>query len=809
MKQKLSTSWAILAFLAALPVSAATLTFTNASNQTITNTANWTGGTPTFNTTVGDRWNINGTTTYTAAQGTTTLSLAGRPLVLGATSDSASGNLNVSGGTLNLVSTLTATDGSAASLLGAGAGNSWAGSATLTVSGGNVTVGELGLTSRGTAAASSTLNINSGSLTADLISFSTLADSAGTATINLNGGVLAVRVVFERLNLANPVINFNGGTLRSNDSNNDEDWIRSTNGGATVNILSGGATFDARGQSNQRINVAMGGAGSATFTDSLGGGGVVLTANNNYAGTSTINAGARVVAGNGGTTGSLGSGAVTNNGTLAFARSDNLTQSSISALASGIGGSGVFEQKGPGTLTLNVANSYSGQTLVSGGALRISNASALGTTAGATVVAADARLEMAGGITVSGETLRIGGDGGSSGGYKGALQSVSGDNTWAGPLELSYDLSSIAGNRFGANAGASLTITGSISDVSPSGLARFVVRGDNTGVVNLAGHGHAWGGDTCVYNGILRLVADGSNGGTNVLPTNRNVVLGYGATLYGTLDLNGVNQKVLAITTGSGAVAASQTITNNGSANSVLTIEGGTNQSFGGVIQDGPTNKVSLVKSGSGTQTLDGTNTYTGSTTVAAGLLAVNGSLGNTAVTVESGGTLAGSGVLNGPVTVQGTHSPGNSPGLQTFSNGLAYTSSSTLIWELNANDTATRGTNFDGVNVTGGTLTVASGSEIDLVFSGGVDFTNAFWTTGHSWLVLDLNGGTSGGTTTFTVGSVGLDPNNVSSSTYGTFGTTYNTSTGDHYLLWSAIPEPSVGGLSLLALAFGWRRRR
>ena len=51
-----------------------------------------------------------------------------------------------------------------------------------------------------------------------------------------------------------------------------------------------------------------------------------------------------------------------------------------------------------------------------------------------------------------------------------------------------------------------------------------------------------------------------------------------------------------------------------------------------------------LIKTGTGTLTLSNTDTYFGSTTVNSGKLVVNGQLLDTAVTVNSGGTLGGDG---------------------------------------------------------------------------------------------------------------------------------------------------------------------
>jgi autotransporter-associated beta strand protein len=86
-----------------------------------------------------------------------------------------------------------------------------------------------------------------------------------------------------------------------------------------------------------------------------GGGITVLTANNTYTGVSNINSG------------SLGTGAVTDNGTLVYNRFDNVT------VANNISGSssGTLTQGGAGTLTLTGAlASFTGQTNINSGALQ-------------------------------------------------------------------------------------------------------------------------------------------------------------------------------------------------------------------------------------------------------------------------------------------------------------------------------------------------------------------------------------------------------------------------------------------------------
>jgi autotransporter-associated beta strand protein len=91
---------------------------------------------------------------------------------------------------------------------------------------------------------------------------------------------------------------------------------------------------------------------------------VILAADGNTYGTSTINTNAILRVGAGGATGSLGSGDVTNNGSLVFHRTGNLT------VANNISGSGsVTLQSGNETTTFSTRKTYTGNTVINGGIL--------------------------------------------------------------------------------------------------------------------------------------------------------------------------------------------------------------------------------------------------------------------------------------------------------------------------------------------------------------------------------------------------------------------------------------------------------
>lgn len=121
------------------------------------------------------------------------------------------------------------------------------------------------------------------------------------------------------------------------------------------------------------------GAGGLRVTDVLGAvnGTLVLTGANTYAGPTTIDAAHRLQVGAGGTTGTLGAGAVVNNGTLAFNRADAVT------VANAISGTGDLVKDGTGTLTLTGANTYTGATTVNAGRLQLSGS--LASSAGLTI----------------------------------------------------------------------------------------------------------------------------------------------------------------------------------------------------------------------------------------------------------------------------------------------------------------------------------------------------------------------------------------------------------------------------------------
>ena len=223
-------------------------------------------------------------------------------------------------------------------------------------------------------------------------------------------------------------------------------------------------------------------------------------------------------------------------------------------------------------------------------------------------------------------------------------------------------------------------------------------------------------------------------------------------------------------------------------------------------------------KVGTGTFDLSGANAYTGATDVAAGKLLVNGSTAGGAVTVQNSASLGGTGTLNGSTTfLSGSiHTPGNSPGLQTFTSGLTYNTGSTFEWELTSNTTTGRGTIFDAVDVSGSPLLIQSGVTSSLVFNGTgstVDWTDALWGMNQSWLVFSSAAGITAGSPFFDTINVTNDSNGVSlAAARATAFFSWSRSGNDLILNYSApVPEPTsmaIFGLGALGMAYRARRR-
>jgi autotransporter-associated beta strand protein len=233
-----------------------------------------------------------------------------------------------------------------------------------------------------------------------------------------------------------------------------------------------------------------------------------------------------------------------------------------------------------------------------------------------------------------------------------------------------------------------------------------------TGTINFTGSGN------------VRLFINGGKVGAGF--TNSTVDLAGSVNLAPQTNSGG-NTLNIGKLTGSSATAS----LGGGSAGSPTYNVGGLNadSSFDGLISGNAT----LTKSGTGTLTLtNAALAYTGTTTVSAGTLKLNGTktgVGNTSV---NGGTLAGTGTAAGTTTITGlgTLAPGdNGIGNINFAN-LTLSTGSILSLQFGVgNDTATV--------QAGGTLNIAGGAFVDV---------NGFGTDG-TYTIINTTGATIVGT--------------------------------------------------------------
>ena len=145
----------------------------------------------------------------------------------------------------------------------------------------------------------------------------------------------------------------------------------------------------------------------------LGNGLATLTGSNTYTGPTLISAGTLQL-GNGASLSSAST--VTDNGTLAFKDNGTLTQGTNFSSAA-ITGSGGVVQAGPGLVTLNAANTFTGNIVVSGGTLVASHDA--GASSAATAL----------GNVTAGQTITVG----SGGVLQFATQNVMGEGTLVPP----------------------------------------------------------------------------------------------------------------------------------------------------------------------------------------------------------------------------------------------------------------------------------------------------------------------------------------------------------------------------------------
>jgi len=587
---------------------------------------------------------------------------------------------------------------------------------------------------------------------------------------------------------------------------------------AGIDVSQAGTTLTWNpGTSNLTQNLTKTGAGSLSFGGAITGGSVSvesgllsLTAGNSYAGGTTVTAGALEVSAGGSEGGSaagLGTGAVTiaSGGQVTYW----LSQSSSHTIAN------AFSLSGGTLYTEDGANTFSGQVTLASGASTISSRY-------------EDTIRLSGGLAGAGNVLFT--QAGGTGSWAAPTFVLSGTGASTGTVRVSGSSGGGATKLQLANVNAlqSATLDMATGDV---GTVEFTVPGTNTYAL-----GGLQGGRNLAFGGNSLSV-----GGNNQSTTYSGTLSGSGLLTKvgnGTLTLSGSNSASggVAVDAGTLAVGSANALGSSGT----ISFGGGTLQysasnttDYSGRFSNAASQQYSIdtngqnvtlgsnltssggsfTKLGGGNLILSGSSTYSGATTVSAGRLSVNGALGSTAVTVQNGAEVGGSGSIGGVVNVLagGTLSPGNS--IQSLAVGATtFSGSSTFEYEYDSTNPASLAAAAD-LLVVNGNLTINAGAILTLTDLAGsptpfVNYTTTFALISYSgaWNngLFTYNGNALADGDWFLVGSQEwqIDYNRTLSTGLANFTGDYLT--GGSFVAITAVPEPSTWAMALAGLACG-----
>ena len=578
--------------------------------------------------------------------------------------------------------------------------NSDAGSLTLSAAS-SITASDrnLILGGAGNGAVTGTIATGAGTLTKDGAGTWTLSGvNTYTSETKLSNGTLSVGA---NANLGNGgALIFDGGTLKYTGASDTANRGLAINAGKI-------ATFDI---TQAGTNLTVTGATSTTSgaLTKVGPGTLTLTGTQGYTGATNVNGGTFSIGG-GGTLPTLASSAITlsNNSNVAFNHSDTATYSKA------ITGTGSFTKSGTGTLTLNVVQAYSGATFIDGGTLklhsepsyryyRFSIYSLINSD-----LAQMSELAFYSSGTNNGNGTRVfpptaTGDGGNYGDQ--LIPSLS-DND----LNTKCTYNGLPSNtQFGRyitfDFGATTMLSGydwsTANDQTPNrNPNNFTLFGSNDGntftVVNA--QTNAGSTPTTTFTWAPGWATGQVN---NPLPTTTDLTI----SSTGILALDGANQQIASLAGASGA-----SVTNSGTTDKVLTISGTSTTTFSGVISNGATNIISLVKAGNGTQILTGPNTYTGTTTINTGTLQLGNGDTTGAIPKDSIIVINGAGTL--AINRSSTTKQNEDFGRITGTGGFTQAGSGTTIFNLV--NTYTGDTNVNAGTLAANVSGTISGSTI------------------------------------------------------------------------------------------------
>ncbi|AZW24949.1 autotransporter BatB [Bordetella parapertussis] len=517
------------------------------------------------------------------------------------------------------------------------------------------------------------------------------------------GGVVQVSRD-QNLGAANGAVTLNGGGLAANGDFTSNRQLELTAGAKAIDVAAG-KDVTWRGVVNGAGALTKAGDGTLrlesvnTYTGGtrLQGGTVQVSRDNN------LGQAAGAVTFDGGRLASTGSFATARAATLNNAGQIDTAQGTTLTWNGAIGGKGELRKQGAGTLVLGGANTYQGDTRVEAGTLQVSADANLGqgavhlhdsrlattgtfatsrrlelTGRGTVQAAAAATLDWRGTVAGAGTLVKEG---------AGTLV-LAGDNQHAGGTLVHGGTLRIARDANLGAAGTAVTLDGgTLATTASLALDRALRVGARNGVLLPdAGTTLDWRGVvagagklTKAGPGMLVLSADNRHGGGTAvtggtLQVSRDANLGAAA---GALTLDGGTL----LSTASFASARAATLD---AAGGTFVTRDGTRLDWDGAIGGAG----GLVKEGAGELRLGNANTYQGPTRIAAGRLAVNGSIASP-VTVEQAGVLGGTGRIVGDVANRGVVAPGNSIGALTVAGNYAGTGGSLEVEAVLGGDAA------------------------------------------------------------------------------------------------------------------------
>jgi fibronectin-binding autotransporter adhesin len=578
-------------------------------------------------------------------------------------------------------------------------------------------------------------------------------------------------------------LSFTGGTLQYTASNTADYGGRIRSSAAGISVDTNGQTVTWNGAVDSSNVGGLAKSGSGTL---------VLGGNNTYAGTTTVSGGTLQI-GAGGTSGSIaGDVALSNTTALVFNRSDDL------AYAGAISGTGSFTKLGAGTLTLSgSASTRSGPIAILGGTLMTTNGASL--TAGSQAFA----------FTIDGGTL-MSAPGAPANGFSSRFTSLAiGSGGATIRSDQRTDNSSVIS---GTSPTASLTYGTSSGTVSG---VLMIVSGNNT-----------YAGGTRIESGIAMVVDNNAAFGTGTLELAGAIIrsrdgparsLANAVTISANTQFNATAAQPNLTFTGPVTLSGGSRTLQVDNVHTSGTSAGQPGVIFTNTIGDGG-NGYGLTKTGTGTLLLAGNNTYGGATTVSAGTLIVNGnqSAATGAVSVAAIAALMGSGTIGGNTTIAGLHSPGNSPGIQTFTSDVTYSGgSSTVLWELAANTVSNSPLAYDQI-VVGGNLDFAGLTTLSLSFNdtgSTVNWADSFWGEERVWTLYSVTGETTNFGNLAIIQASWLDSQSQTLESVRAGSTFSIRQDGDDVsIVYAVVPEPAgiVGaGIGLAMAGLTLLRRR